>query len=197
MRLRYQPQYVLEKYSPIIGVFGSSSCSDSSDLYKLAYNVGKVIANSNFVSAHGGYTCIMDALSKGAKEAGGKSIGITTDEITRADPSPYLTEEFREYSLFSRLELIFNISSAYLFLPGSTGTLTELALAWDKQKLGLLPIRPCLLFGKVWEKIFRLMFYDNEEIIEKSKWKKDDEVEQNTFIIKSIQELSQKLKELI
>jgi predicted Rossmann-fold nucleotide-binding protein len=136
----------------------------------------------------GGYTGIMDGISKGVSEVNGVSVGITTDDITKVSPSKYLTQEFREDCLTSRLELMQSLADFYLFLPGSTGTLTELALVWDKQKLGLLPLNKILLFGRLWEKIFELMFKSNHDV-QLSKWKLSKEVEENTIVIRTIKDL--------
>ena len=171
---------------PIISVYGSSTCKPGSKLYNKAYQLGKELG-TKFVVTSGGYTGIMDGISKGVFELNGISIGITTDEITKVDPSKYLSKEIREPTLMSRLQLIQNIADIHLFLPGGTGTLTELALIWDKQKLGLLPLNPVVLLGNTWHKIFNLMFKENLDVV-KSNWKLDSEVEQNTTLLSSEQE---------
>jgi uncharacterized protein (TIGR00730 family) len=189
LKTRYSINEIREKFGPIITIFGSSSCKEESELYNMANKVGKILAMKGYTTASGGYTCIMDAISKGTVENNGKSIGITTDEITMVKASKYLTEEFREKSLMSRLELMINIAEAFVFLPGSTGTLTELALVWDKQKLGLIPIRPSYLIGKTWHKVFNIMFNNSDHLVKRSKWKKDLEVEKACELIDSIEEL--------
>lgn len=186
--MRYSIKNVLNEFNtrPIIVIYGSSTCNEDSELYALALEVGHSLSKK-YIVASGGYTGIMDAVSKGSHMNKGIVIGITTDEITRAEPSRFLTKEFREYSLMTRLELMQNIAKVHLFLPGSTGTLTELALVWDKQKLGLLPSYPILLLGMNWHKIYELMFKKNNEV-PLSKWKLDKKVEQNTIILNSIDE---------
>lgn len=193
LKTRYSVKDIKEKYQPIITIFGSSSCKEGSKLYNIASKVGKILALKGYTAASGGYTCIMDAISKGSIENRGKAIGITTDEITAVKASKYLTEEFREKSLMSRLELMISISEAFIFLPGSTGTLTELALVWDKQKLGLIPIKTCFLIGKTWHNVFNIMFNNTDNLVKRSKWKKDLEVEKACELIESIEELEIRL----
>ena len=191
--MRHSIDKIKNTYKPIVSVYGSSSCSEESSLYQNTIILGEKIASLNLVVASGGYTGIMDAVSQGVANNNGKVIGITTDEITRVQPSKHLTEEFRESSLMTRLDLLQGIADYHVFLEGSTGTLTELSLLWDKQKLGLLPLRPIFLFDETWHKIFDLLFHNNHE---KSIWKLDKEVQQNTHLISSLDKLFETLKSL-
>ncbi|OLS16905.1 MAG: LOG family protein ORF6 in fasciation locus [Candidatus Heimdallarchaeota archaeon LC_3] len=194
LETRYSIDEIKSKYNPIITVFGSSTCNENSKLYVLASNIGEIIAKNGYTTASGGYTCVMSGIAKGSTKNGGRSIGITTDEITSVKPSKYLTEEFREYTLMSRLEILINISDAFVVLPGSSGTLTELALVWDKQKLGLIPVKPCYLIGKTWHKIFNIIFKNNDSLVNKSHWKKDEEVENACVLINELHDLNNALK---
>ena len=189
LKTRYSIEEIRNKYKPIITIFGSSTCNENSELYNIANRVGSILASKGYTTASGGYTCIMDGISKGSIEKRGRSIGITTDEITAVKASKYLTEEFREYSLMSRLELMINLGEAYVFLPGSTGTLTELALVWDKQKLGLIPLKPSYLIGEMWHEVFHIMFNNSDHLVKRSNWKKDQEVENTCVLIKNVDEL--------
>ena len=162
-------------------------------MYKNTVTLGEKISSLDYVVASGGYTGIMDAISKGVASKNGKVIGITTDEITRVQPSKYLTEEFRETSLMTRLDLLQGIADYHVFLEGSTGTLTELSLLWDKQKLGLLPLKPIFLLDETWHKIFDLLFHNNHE---KSAWKLDKDVEELTYLFSSSEDLFKQLLSL-
>ncbi|MFW9991486.1 MAG: LOG family protein [Candidatus Odinarchaeota archaeon] len=187
----YSVEAVREAYKPIVTVFGSSSCGPETRLYRLSEEIGSLLARYGFTSATGGYTGTMDAVAKGAKKEQGKSIGITTKEVSKINPnvSAYLTEEFCEETLMSRLDLLINIGDIFLFLPGSTGTLTELSLVWDKQKLGITPIKPCILFSDTWRKIFRIMFVDGDPLVPTSTFKKEKAVQESTYLVNSIKEL--------
>lgn len=195
MKNRHDIDSIRKKYSPILTIFGSSSCAPGSDLYQTSFNIGSIATKNGFTVANGGYTGTMDATAKGVKQNNGKVIGITTDDITKVDSSQYLTEEFKETSLMTRLDVLIGIGDFYLILPGSTGTLTELALLWDKQKLEIISIRPIILFGDTWSKIFNLMFINFD--VNRSKWKKDQKVEENTYILKNINNLDELFKKII
>ncbi len=191
--MRHSIEKIKSKYSPILSIYGSSSASETSQLYIDTVKIGEKIASFDLVIASGGYTGIMDAVSKGFANKNGKVIGVTTDEITKVQPSKFLTEEYREISLMTRLELLQGIADYHLFLEGSTGTLTELSLLWDKMKLGLLPLKPIFLFDKTWHQVFELLFHNNHE---KSTWKLEKEVEEETILISTMDELVQSFKSL-
>ncbi len=191
--MRHSIEKIKKDYNPIVSVYGSSSCTEGSELYRNTVILGEKISSLDFVVASGGYTGIMDAVSKGVVNRKGKVIGITTDEITRVQPSRYLTEEFREISLMTRLELLQGIADYHVFLEGSTGTLTELSLLWDKQKLGLLPLKPIFLLDETWHKIFDLLFHNDHE---KSVWKLDKDVEELTYLFSSVDDLFKRLQTL-
>ena len=191
--MRHSIEKIKKDYSPIVSVYGSSSSTENSQLYRNTVLLGEKLASLNLCVASGGYTGIMDAISNGVAKNNGNVIGITTDEITKVKPSKFLTQEFREISLMTRLDLLQGIADYHLFLEGSTGTLTELSLLWDKQKLGLLPLKPIFLFDDTWNQIFELLFHNSHE---KSIWKLDKEVEQNTFRFNKMDDLLNKLQSL-
>ena len=188
--MRHSIDKIKELYNPIISIYGSSSSTTSSSLYKNTVLLGEKLTELKAVIASGGYTGIMDAISKGVSNKDGIAIGITTDEITKVQPSDFLKQEFREESLMTRLDLLQGIADYHVFLEGSTGTLTELSLLWDKMKLGLLPLRPIFLFDTTWHQVFELLFHNGHE---KSIWKLDKEVENLTIKVSSMNDLFEKL----
>lgn len=190
MSVKEQVKSIKEKHSPIAVIFGSSTGDEGSELYSLAFEVGRELAKQGFTIANGGYTGTMDATARGALEAGGVALGITTDEIVKVVPSSYLTEEVRFPNLMTRLEALVLLGDIYVLLPGSSGTLTELALVWDKQKLGLIPIRPMVLFGKTWHAIYEAMFDNPDPLVPLSSWKLDSEVKKHTFLLTTPEQLA-------
>ncbi len=169
-------------------VFGSSACKPKSELYSFAENLGSVAARNGFTVANGGYDGTMDAAAKGARSVDGSVIGITTDEITRCDPSAYLTEEFREPTLMGRLEICLTIADVFIALPGSIGTLAEMVLAWNKLELDLIPTRPFIAVDQKWQKIFDIMFA-KDPLVPKSTWKKNSKIAKVTSFVETIEEI--------
>ena len=77
-----------------ITVFGSSRPVEGEEEFNTAYSLGKLLAQKGFNVCTGGYQGIMNAVSKGAIEAGAEAIGVTVDGWS-AVPSKYLTKEIK------------------------------------------------------------------------------------------------------
>ena len=135
-----------------IAVFGSSEPTTDSPAWREAYDVGRHLAEAGFVVVNGGYGGVMEASARGAREAGGRTIGVTTSAFaTRAGANPWIETERRERDLFERTRGLIEAASGFIVLHGRSGTLAELALVWALHKAGLLGGKPILLVGRVWE----------------------------------------------
>lgn len=122
---------------PIIGVMGGGEASGP--VVKLALDLGNALARRNWITLCGGRAAgIMEAVSRGAYEAGGQIIGILPDpDLSGA--SPYLTIPIRTGMGDARNVINILSSDVVLALPGGTGTLSEIALALKHNRpLGLL-----------------------------------------------------------
>ena len=73
-----------------IAVFGGSRPQPGSAEYAEAYVVGKLLARAGFVVMNGGYAGTMEASARGAKENGGRAIGVLSNEFARLAPNAYL-----------------------------------------------------------------------------------------------------------
>ena len=141
-----------------VTIFGSSKPITGEPEYENAYLLGKALGASGLNVCTGGFQGIMDAVSKGAREAGTKSIGITVN-LFNAMPSKYLSEEIKCDTLFERLETLIMKGDAFIVLPGGTGTLLELSLVWEYFNKGITAEKPFACLGEMWG--------DLSEIIEK------------------------------
>ena len=93
----------------------------------------------------GGYLGVMEAVSKGAKLAGGHVIGVTTDQIGlqfNVKPNAYLDEVVNFADLRDRLLYMVEHTDGYLAMPGGIGTLHEIAETWELMRIGGVPRRP-------------------------------------------------------
>jgi len=127
-----------------------------------AYTLGKLLAGSGHTVITGGYMGTMEAVSRGASEAGGKVIGVTCQEIETwrgAKANAWVQEERKFPSLLSRLEELIRASEAAIALPGGPGTLTEISLLWNLLIVESLPPRPLILVGEGWRAIFDQIFH--------------------------------------
>jgi hypothetical protein len=146
-----------------ITVFGGSQAREGSDAYAQAQALGGALAKNGHTVLTGGYMGTMEAVSRGASEAGGHSIGVTCEEIGRwhgRSVNAWVSEEWRQTTLMQRLELLIRTADAALALPGGPGTLTEVALMWNLMIVGSLPWRPLILIGPRWNNVLKA-FYEN------------------------------------
>jgi uncharacterized protein (TIGR00730 family) len=135
-------------------VFGSNSPKDGEPDYAAARELGRLLAQAGYVVATGGYFGTMEAASRGAKEAGGYVIGVTTSlfDGVRLHPNAYLDEEIKLPTLFQRLHHLVTIADAWVALPGGIGTLSEVALTWSLMQVGEMKRQPFVLVGEQWRK---------------------------------------------
>ena len=138
-----------------IAVFGSSRPRIGTERYEEARAVGFELALAGYTVITGGYRGVMEAASRGAKEAGGKTIGVTTAffDAVNAKPNPYVDTEIKTPTYAERLLKLTSISDGYVIMRGGSGTLTELFFAWELEKNKSIPPRPLVLFGDNWKKI--------------------------------------------
>jgi len=134
----------------IIAVFGSSRTSQESETYRQAYELGRQLALAGYVVANGGYQGTMEALSRGAAEAGGHVIGVTCDLFDPLQPTPWLSEERRTPDLYARLQTFISLGDGFIALRGGVGTLSEVLLVWSLLQAGQLSPRPFILLGENW-----------------------------------------------
>ena len=140
-----------------ITVFGSSKPVPGDPDYEQAYRLGKLIASGGDVAITGGYMGTMEAVSRGAAEAGGHVIGVTCLQIeawrgTRANP--WVSEERKEETLIERLEELVQVCQAAIALPGGPGTLAEISLLWNLLVIQAFPPKPFILVGPGWQNVF-------------------------------------------
>ncbi len=139
-----------------ITLFGSSAPRDGSKEYTFAFDVGSALARAGFVICNGGFGGTMEAAARGAKEAGGTTIGVTVDVFKRK-ANDWIDREIREQTLADRLSRLIELGDGYVVFPGSTGTLLELAAVWEFMNKGVIREKPILVLGTFWKPIIEQM----------------------------------------
>jgi uncharacterized protein (TIGR00730 family) len=145
--------------SPVISVFGSSAPLPESEAYEDARRLGGLLAEAGFTVATGGYGGTMAAVSRGAAEAGGKVIGVTSSHMEKWRPTPpneWVSEEIRHPAQRERLLHLVMNNDGMIALPGGIGTLSEVALAWSLMQTGEIAERPLVLLGPTWRETIRV-----------------------------------------
>ena len=152
----------MKKAGIIVTVFGSSRPAEDDEDYRIAYEVGKHLALAGFTVCNGGYAGIMEASARGAKEAGGKTIGITFNNTLGKNVNRWIDEELLQPALIDRTMKLVNLGDAYVVLKGGTGTLLELAAVWEFINRGIVREKPIVVLGDFWNKVIETL---REELI--------------------------------
>ena len=136
--------------SPLVVVFGGTRVAPETPLYQRGYRLGALLAQAGLRVASGGYQGIMEAVSRGAAEAGGHVIGYTCDVFQDVTPNPWLHEERRTSTLTDRIGRMAGEGDAFIALHGGIGTLAEIAVIWNLRLIDGLPPKPLILLGPEW-----------------------------------------------
>jgi len=116
----------LSRITPAVTVFGSSQARPGDFAYEMAEAIGREIAKADFTLVTGGGPGAMEAASKGAFEAGGKTVGLNIELPLEQKPNPYTTLSLHFHYFFVRKVMLVKYATAFVLLPGGFGTLDEL-----------------------------------------------------------------------
>jgi uncharacterized protein (TIGR00730 family) len=133
---------------PCVTVFGSARFTEDQPYYQLARHVGAGLARSGFTVMTGGGPGIMEAANRGAKDAGGYSVGCNIELPHEQKPNPYLDRwiTFQHFSV--RKMMLVKYSYAFIALPGGFGTLDEIFETATLIQNGKIKDFPLVLMGR-------------------------------------------------
>ena len=135
----------------VVAVFGSSTIQADDPAYREVQDLGAELAAVGLAVMTGGYGGAMEAASRGAREAGGRVIGVTVELFERRGPvNPWVNERVHTPDLFARLKHLVHEADAFVAVTGSIGTLTELFLCWTMLSVSARPQAPLVLMGGHW-----------------------------------------------
>ena len=138
---------VLHFAGPCVTVFGSARLTESHAEYDLARQVGARLSAMGFTVMTGGGPGLMEAANRGAREAGGTSVGCNIRLPQEQRPNAYLDRWMTCDYLFVRKVLLFKYSYAFVAMPGGMGTMDELFEALTLIQTGKIAPFPVVLFG--------------------------------------------------
>lgn len=133
---------------PCITVFGSARFEETHHYYKATQQLGYELANAGFTVMTGGGPGIMEAAPRGAKEAGGKTIGCNIVLPHEQHANPYLDIVVNFNYFFVRKVLLLKYSYGFVVMPGGAGTMDELFETLTLIQTGKIAEFPLVLFGK-------------------------------------------------
>ena len=133
---------------PCVTVFGSARFPEGHPWYELAREVGRAIAREGWTVMTGGGPGIMEAANRGAREAGGASVGCNIELPEEQTPNPYL-DRFVEFEhFFIRKVMLVKYSHAFVVLPGGFGTLDEIFETLTLAQTGKIGAFPIVAMGR-------------------------------------------------
>lgn len=140
-----------------VTVFGSALPGEGCAVYVEAQRLGRLLAEAGYALCNGGYRGLMEATARGAREAGGHTVGITC-ALWSSPANPWIVEEVLTPTFRERLMTLIERGDAYIALPGGTGTLAELALAWEMMNKRTLSKtvggrKPLLVMAPYWQPV--------------------------------------------
>lgn len=110
---------------PCVTVFGSARVAEDDPEYEKAREVGRLLARAGFTVMTGGGPGLMEAANRGAREAGGRSVGCNIILPHEQMPNAYLDRFVTFHYFFIRKVMLLKYSYGFIVLPGGFGTLDE------------------------------------------------------------------------
>jgi uncharacterized protein (TIGR00725 family) len=163
----------------IISVFGSSRPRETDAEYATARALGRGLAEKGFAVCTGGYGGTMEAVSRGAKDADGKTYGVTAEFFPAAKANAWVDVEVRVKTWQERLFEIIRLADGFAACKGGTGTLAELAVAWEMMNKSVIDAKPFVALGEFWQPILKCI--RDVEIGQENPW-----AEANAQIVRTV-----------
>src|SRR3981081_3351875 len=135
-----------------ITVFGSSRPEEGHADYAEAVELGRALAAEGVAVCTGGYGGVMEGVSRGAREAGGRVLAVTSSFFRRR-ANRWVDEETAMATWQDRLFELVRLGDGYVACKGGTGTLVELAVVWEMLNKKAMEHRPFVVLGDFWQPI--------------------------------------------
>jgi uncharacterized protein (TIGR00730 family) len=136
----------------IITVFGSSRPRPGDPDYEQARSLGSGLAALGFRVCTGGYSGVMEAASRGAKESGGRTLAVTA-KFFRSGSNAWVDQEVAVDTWQERLFELIRVGHGFVACKGGTGTMAELAVVWEMLNKGVMSGKPFVALGDFWTPI--------------------------------------------
>lgn len=149
---------VLHFVGPCVTVFGSARFTPTHPYYALARTLGQRLSEIGFTVMTGGGPGLMEAANRGAKDAGGRSVGCNIELPLEQQPNPWLDHWLTVHYFFVRKLLLVKYSYAFVVLPGGIGTMDELFEALELLQNKKILAFPLVLMGtEYWQLLTALL----------------------------------------
>lgn len=139
---------VMSRVGPAITVFGSARTQPGTPFYEQAVECGRLLARQGFGAITGGGPGIMEAVNKGATEAGGKSVGLNIALPHEQAANPFQNVALDFHYFFVRKVMFLKYAEGMICFPGGFGTMDEFMEAMTLLQTGKAPPMKLVLIGK-------------------------------------------------
>jgi uncharacterized protein (TIGR00730 family) len=181
---------LLHFVGPCVTVFGSARFKDEHPYYVLARELGAKLAEAGFTVMTGGGPGIMEAANRGAKGAGGLSVGCNITLPVEQKPNRYLDRWVECRYFFVRKMLLEKYSYAFVAMPGGLGTLDEIFETAVLIQTGKMMDFPFVLMGKsFWAPLIdylrsQLLAAGTVDAVDIERWLVTDSVDEAVRVIR-------------
>ncbi len=150
--MRIQAEFVegfgaLAELGPAIAVFGSARTQQDNPYYAMGIEVGRRLVDAGFAVITGGGPGAMEAANRGAREAGGTSVGLGIELPFEAGLNQYVDLGINFRYFFARKTMFVKYSQGFIVLPGGVGTFDELFEALTLVQTQKVTSFPVVLVG--------------------------------------------------
>ena len=160
---------IIKKCHKTVTVFGSARTPEASEYYQKAREFGGMLAREGYAVVTGGGGGIMEAANRGAKEAGGVSIGFNIILPHEQSLNDYTTDSMAFHHFAPRKIVMTMMADAYVYFPGGFGTVDELAEILTLTQTKKISRAPIFLYDKgfwsKWDPFVRETMLDEEHVI--------------------------------
>ncbi len=157
---------------PAVTIFGSARVRAANPIYERARGAARLFAEAGFTVVTGGGPGVMEAANRGAKEAGGVSVGFNIELPHEQHANPYLdvSETFQHF--YVRKTMLVKVAEGFVMFPGGFGTLDEMFEALTLIQTGKVLHFPVVLVGrKYWSD---LLDWIGDELLDHGMISRDD-----------------------
>ena len=150
---------------PCVTVFGSARFKEGHPHYEQAREMGRALAEAGYCVMTGGGPGIMEAANRGAREAGGLSLGVNIRLPHEQQPNDYVDRFIELEHFFVRKVMLVKYSCAFVVCPGGFGTLDEVFETLTLMQTDKIDDFPVITLGSAfWEPMFE--FFEKRMVTE-------------------------------